>query len=283
MDRTECSLLICGATLAGLGAAAAALEAKRDVVVVERTSLVGREFIEAFNPGSGSGKPATDFGQRVRSGWIERNLMEENGPVHLPGLHPVLCLLIKQYGLKVRFLTEIVGVAERDGRYEVLLHDASGSRPLRVEEILDTSTERLTVPGRLVIPESKRLNAYLHHPDLRNAVMPAPFDESMSVCGGRFPSEVILKVNVAPEADWLQARQRLHQFWQARPAEWAPWTIAAVAGTFDSTVPGGPQRLGERWSWLPSEAFANPLSAIDQGYGSYAGTEGIRDAAKAGK
>ncbi|TMV48745.1 hypothetical protein FE783_17010 [Paenibacillus mesophilus] len=283
MDRTEYSLLICGATLAGLGAAAAASEAKRDVIVVERTSLVGREFIEAFNPGSGWGKPATDFGRNVRNDWVERNLMEENGPVHLPGLHPVLCLHIKRYGLKVRFLTEIVGIAERDGRYEVLLQDASGCRPMLVGEILDTSTERLTVPGQLVVPGSKRLNAYLHHPDLRNAAIPAPFDESMTVCRGRFPSEVILKVNVAPGADWLEARQRLHRFWQARPAEWASWTIAAVAGTFDSTVPGGLQRLGERWSWLPSEAFANPLSAIDQGYGSYTGTEGKRDAAKAGK
>ncbi|TMV45830.1 FAD-binding protein [Paenibacillus mesophilus] len=60
MNRTECSLLVCGATLAGLGAAIAAMEEKRDVIVVERTASVGREFIEAFNPGFGWGPPRGD-------------------------------------------------------------------------------------------------------------------------------------------------------------------------------------------------------------------------------
>lgn len=280
MDRTECSLLVCGATLAGLGVAVAALEAKRDVIVVERTASVGREFIEAFNPGFGWGLPATEFGQRFREALIGRNLMEESGPVHLPGVHPVLCLLIKQYGLKVKFLTEIVGVSERGGRYEVLLHDASGCRPVFAERIVDTSTQRLTVPGSLVVPKRKRVNAYLHHSDIRNAAMPDPIDETMSVYRGRFRSEVILKAAVAPEDDWLQARQKLHQYWQARPAQWAPWTIAAVAGEFESDVPGGPHRQGERWIWLPSETLSNPLAAIDQGYDYYRTAEGMRDAAR---
>lgn len=282
MNRTESSLLICGATLAGLGAAAAAQEAGRDVVVVERTSLVGREFIEAFNPGDGWSEPTTDFARHVRSEWIGRNLMEAGGPVHLPGLHPVLCQFIKQRGIKVRFLTEIVGVTERDGLYEVLLHDASGCRPALVGQILDTSTERLTVPGRLAVPQRKRLNAYLHHPDPRNAVVPPPLDDSMSVCRGRFPSEIILKLDVASGDDWLQARERLHQYWLARPAEWASWTIAAVAGAFEVSVPNEPQQLGERWTWFPSAACSNPLSAIERGYDSYTEREEERDAVKVG-
>jgi hypothetical protein len=257
----------------------AALKAKRDVIVVERTASVGREFIEAFNPGFGWATPGTEFGQRFRDALIGRNLMEESGPVHLPGLHPVLCLLIKEYGLKVKFLTEIVGVSERDGMYEVLLHDASGCSPVLAETIVDTSTQRLTVPGSLAVPERKRVNAYLHHPDIRNAALPDPIDETMSVCRGRYRSEVILKAAVAPEDDWLQARRKLHQYWRARPAQWATWTIAAVAGEFESDVPRGPHRLGERWSWFPSEALTNPLTALDQGCDYYRMAEGMRDAA----
>jgi hypothetical protein len=257
----------------------AALKAKRDVIVVERTASVGREFIEAFNPGFGWATPGTEFGQRFRDALIGRNLMEESGPVHLPGLHPVLCLLIKEYGLKVKFLTEIVGVSERDGMYEVLLHDASGCSPVLAETIVDTSTQRLTVPGSLAVPERKRVNAYLHHPDIRNAALPDPIDETMSVCRGRYRSEVILKAAVAPGDDWLQARRKLHQYWRARPAQWASWTIAAMAGEFESDVPRGPHRLGERWSWFPSEALANPLTALDQGYDYYRMAEGMRDAA----
>lgn len=267
MERTaKCSLLICGATFAGLGAALAALEAKRNVIVVERTALVGREFIETFNPGTGWSDPTTELVQSFRNDLITRNLMENNGPVHLPGLHPLLCQLIKQFGLKIKFLTEIVGVAEQDGSYVVHLHDASGSYTLLADEIWDTSSQRLTVPGSLFVPERKRLNAYLHHPDIRNTGIPSPIDDSMSVRCGRFQSEVILKVEVAPEDDLRQARQRLVQFWQNRPEEWASWTIAAIASGFESTVAASSEQLAERWSWLPSEALSNPLSALDQGY-----------------
>lgn len=281
MERTKCSLLIGGATFAGLGAALAAREAGRDVVVVERTSSVGREFIEAMNPGSGWRGPVTEFGRSLKEDWIRRNLMEEAGPAHLPALHPMLCLLIKQSGLQIRFLTEIVGVTERDDRYEVLLHDAVGCRPLIAGEILDTTSERLSVPGRLAVPEHKTLNAYLHHPDLGSAGIPAPIDDKMSVVRGRFSSEVVLKMEVDPGDNWLQARQNLHQYWKARPAEWESWTIASVAGCFESDVPQGPSRLGEGWSWHPSEAFSNPLAAMDQGYELYKKAEVAHDAAKA--
>lgn len=273
------SLLVCGATLGGLGAAVAALETKRDVVVVERTSLVGREFIEAFNPGKGWEEPATALGRSLRDDWVSRGLTEKQGLIHLPALHAVLCLLIKQRGLKLRFLTEIVEVAERDGGCEVLLHDAAGPSRVRVDELLDTSSERLTTPGRLFAPERKRLNAYLHHPDISSADLPAPIDETMAVSRGRFPSEAILKLTVDPGDDWPQARERLYRYWQARPAEWSSWTIAAVAGTFETSVPMGPQSLGDRWSWIPSEALSNPLAAIDNGYEEYRKAVDIRDAA----
>ncbi|MEF3311927.1 hypothetical protein PV433_23860 [Paenibacillus sp. GYB004] len=281
MDRTDCSLLICGATFAGLGAAAAAREAGRNVVVVERSASVGREFIEAMNPGSGWRDPDTDFGRNLKREWLRRNVMEEGGPAHLPALHPLLCHLIKQSGLQVRFLTEIVGVKERDGQYEVMLHDASGCTPLLVREIADTTSERLTVPGRLTVPPRKRLNAYLHHPDPSGASIPAPFDDRMSVVRGRFSSEMIVKVEVDPGDSWLQARQYLHQYWRARPEEWASWTIASVAGCFESDVPTGLSRLGAGWSWQPSEAYSNPLAAIDRGYDMYRKGEVAHDAAKA--
>lgn len=280
MRQAKSSLLVCGATFAGLGAAAAALETKRDVVVVERTASVGREFIEAFNPGSGREEPETELAQNLRDDWIRRGLQEGDGPVHLPGLHPVLCLLIRRYGLKVSFLTEIVEVAERNGQYEVLLVDASGYRRMQVDEIADTSSERLTTPGRLYVPRRKWIRAYLHHPAAGQTDLPAPFDGAMSVCRGRFPAEVMLKLSVDPQDDWREARQRLYRLWRNRPAEWSSWTIAATAGTFQSDVPPGPLQLGEAWRWLPSEAFSNPLTAIDRGCNLYRKAVDKCDAAK---
>ncbi|MEF3303783.1 hypothetical protein [Paenibacillus sp. GYB003] len=266
MNRSTCSLLVCGASFAGIGAAKAALEANRDVIVVERTALPGREFIEAFNPGAGWKPPATEFGLRFREELLGRNLMEEYGPAHLAALHPLLCLLVKRYSIRVRFLTELVDVSRRDGRFEVMLHDASGSHTVVADTILDTSTRRLTTPGSLAASKRKWMRAYLHHPDIRNAPLPEPIDDTMSASRGRFPSEAILRMEIAPDEGPGQARRRLYAYWEARPAPWKLWTIAAIAGEFESDVPQGPFEQGDGWSWLPSEALSNPLNALDAGY-----------------
>ncbi|WP_309122620.1 hypothetical protein [Paenibacillus sp.] len=277
MKQTEYALLVAGATFAGIGAAAAASEANRSVVVVERTALVGSEFIDAMNPGRGTGTPETDFGRSFRDEAANRNVMTEAGLLHLPALHPVLCLRIKQYGVNVRFLTEIVEVARCGGRYVVTLSDAAGLHRVTTDEMLDTSTRRLTEPGNLFVPVHKRLNAYLHHPDIGAAPLPEPIDGAMSIARGRFPSEVILRVCVPPKLDWLQAKQWLYRYWEARPEAWAPWTIAAVAGGFESIVRRGPRRLKEGWTWLPSEAYDHPIEAIDAGYGHMVYAGGVRD------
>ncbi len=279
MKQTEYGLLVAGATFAGIGAAAAAAEANRSVVVVERTALVGREFIDAMNPGRGPVSPKTAFARSFRDEALARNIMSEEGLLHLPALHPLLCLRVKEYGVNVRFLTEIVEVIERGGRFRVTLLDASGLHRVTADDILDTTTRRYTVPGNLYAPAHKRLNAYLHHPEIGKAPLPEPIDEAMSIARGRFPSEAILRVCVPPKLDWLQAKQWLYRYWEARPAAWAPWTIAAVAGGFESIVRRGPQRAADGRTWLPSEAYDHPMEAIDAGYGLLAKTGGMRNEA----
>jgi hypothetical protein len=267
MAQHEYSLLICGATFAGLGAARAAREAGRHVLVIERTASAGKEFVNAFNPGRRWAKPLelSPFAERFRDDLLRRNLLEPGGPVHLPAMHPLLCLLIKESGIDVQFLTEIVDVKERDGRYRVQLINAAGLHEVIADEILDTSSDRATTPGNLQVPEGKRLNAYLYGGDA--ASLAVPEGEAVAVVGGRYSSEVILKFAVAPADDWPRARQKLHLYWKERPAAWMPWTIAAIADEFESLIESGVRQVAERWSWLPSEGFDHPLEAIDRGYG----------------
>jgi hypothetical protein len=279
MANDEYSLLVCGATFAGLGAAQAAREAGRSVLVIERTASAGKEFVNAFNPGRHWAKPLelSPFAERFRDDLVRRNVMEPGGPVHLPAMHPILCLLIKESGLDVRFLTEVVDVKERGGRYCVRLINAGGLHEVIVDEILDTSSDRATTPGSLHVPEGKRLNAYLYGgavdaaggaggaSGLDVASLAAPEGGAVAVVGGRYPSEVILKFAVAPTDDWPQGRRKLHLYWKERPAAWQAWTIAAIADEFESLVAPGARQVGKRWSWLPSEGFDHPLEAIDQG------------------
>lgn len=267
MESDSYHLLVCGATFAGMGAAIAAMNAGRSVIVVERTVLLGREFIDTFNPGKRVGELTTSLGQHVEKDCYSRNVLSDDGVVHLAALHPLLCLLIKQYGVKCVFLTEILAVDRRDGHFHVLLHNASGRKRITVNEILDTSTQRLSQPGQADAPARKWLNSYLHHPLLHEAPSPpVPFHESMTIMGGRFASEVILQFAVNPEEEWQAARHKLHQCWKDRPDEWIPWTIAAIADTFMSHVHTGVVPMMNHWNWFPSEAFHHPLEALDKGY-----------------
>lgn len=280
MKLDEYDVLICGATMAGLGAAAAAAARKRTAIVVERTALAGNEFVEAFNPGRGEPvETRTSIGRELREDAVARRAMER-GPMHLPALHPMLCRLAEARGIEVAFLTETVEVAARDGRYVATLLDASGLHRIVADEILDTTTRRLTEPGNPYAPAHRRLNAYLHRPDARGAAVPAPIDGAMSIGFGRFPSEVILRLSVPPKLNWMQARHWLYAYWEARPEAWAPWTIAAVAGAFESVVRRGAQRIAARWTWLPSEGFDHPLEAMDAGYDYLHAAAGRRDAAE---
>lgn len=276
MDGNSYHLLVCGATFAGLAAALAAVEAGRSVIVIERTALSGSEFIEAFNPGMGGGEPSTSLGRHVRGDLIGRNLLNPEGIVHLPALHPVLCLYIKQYGVNVVFLTDIIEITQTDGQYNVLLYNASGFQQINVNGILDTSTERLSLPGQRYVPDKKWLNAYLHHPQLLDAAAlraPMPFHDDMAIVSGRFNFEVILQIAMDAKDDRQRARRKLHQIWMNRPEEWASWTIAAVAGTFMSHLPCARVQIMNQWDWFPSAAFRNPLEALDRGF-EYMSQEG---------
>jgi hypothetical protein len=268
---THYPLLVCGATFAGLGAA---LAANMPTLVVERSAGVGQEFIETFNPGAVDAKLAglqlSPFEQSLHAELVERSLMEPGGgPVHLPGVHAVLCKRIQDADLKVLFLTEIVEVKTSGEGFEVTLYNVSGFQTIRVDQIIDTTSRRFSQPDRLYAPVGgKRLSAHLSAALSEQEAMPIvqPVDEQAQIVQGRFPSERILAFTVDAGADWPAARHSLQEYWRARPDSLAPWTIAAVASTFGLDVPQGPQRLAAHWTWLPSENSLHPLEAFNQGY-----------------
>jgi hypothetical protein len=279
---THYPLLVCGATFAGLGAAFAA---SQRVLVVERSAGVGQEFIETFNPGSVdlgfADLRLSPFEQSFHSELVERNLMEQGGgPVHLAGVHAVLCKLIQDAGLEMLFLTEIVEVRSMKEGFEVTLYNVSGFQTIRVDRIIDTTSRRFSQPDHLYMPTgAKRLRAHLSTELQEQAATPIvqQFDERVQIIQGRFPSERIVAFTVDADADWPAARHSLQEYWRARPDSLAPWTLAAVASTFGLNIPQGPQELGVNWTWLPSENALHPLQAFNQGYQVQQSKEGIED------
>ncbi|WNR45995.1 hypothetical protein [Paenibacillus roseipurpureus] len=256
-------LLVCGATFTGIGAAAAA---GGKAIVVERSTSVGKEYIEAIHHGERLDQQLkTAFVANFADDLRNRNLLEGHGPLHLPGVHPVLCNTIQKLGLNVLFGTIILEVTpHQQGGYEVVLHNIGGHRTIRVDEILDTTSLRRSTPEDLYKPVRKWLNAYVH-PSRSSGDIPVPYTESFTLRKGRFPSEFILSLELEPNCDWASARKAYNELWVNRPPEWHDWTIAAIADQFVYEIPKGLQQLGFRWSWLPSLGLLNPLAAIDEG------------------
>lgn len=160
-EQDHYNTLICGATICGTGAALASPDT---VLVVERSAAVGQEFIESFNPGRYEVPlPLSGYGQSFVMELRQRNLIESAfEPVHLPGLHPVLCRRLLDAGIQVLLLTEILQIRKRSAGFEIDLFNASGIRTVTADRILDTTTDRISrIPDR-VQPVRRSLNAYIH-------------------------------------------------------------------------------------------------------------------------
>jgi hypothetical protein len=265
------SVLIIGATLAGIGLAYAD---KDRTLAVERTSGPGQEFIPCFHPGTPVREAASELGRALREELVGRNLLSGDGRLHLGALAPVLLNRIAMDGLRIRFLTEVVNVElEQTGDYLVTLFDASGLWHILAHQIVDTTSTCLSSPELRPVIASKTINAMLHNVDTQ-AVLPVVGDGIAEVLQGRFPGEVILKLRVDADDDMPAARNKLHRYWAGRGETFGAWTLGVVADTMEVRTAAGPHAVGERRIWLPSCAYDNALQSFEAGFAF--GKEGIR-------
>ncbi|MBN1675856.1 MAG: hypothetical protein JXR37_32735 [Kiritimatiellae bacterium] len=269
---TEYGTLIVGATCAGLGYACARPE---DSLLVESSALVGWEFVEAMDPGSGW---AAAVGLGMETDELRRELQARNildgERVHLPAVAPVLFNRLKESGLPYRFWTDVLEVRDRGAEFEVVLFDAGGRRTVRVNRILDTTTHLVSVHEAPVRIESKAIGATLNRMDRPAPLPAAACNGGWRVQEGRFPGEAFLALALPPEADWPAARARLHEFWMDRPAGLRPWHLVAV-GTRLAEKPAWVDSPSDRWQALPSARFENVLEAFAAGAAKAAECEAL--------
>ena len=203
MDR-HYTTLICGATFGGIGALLASPD---DTLMVERTAMVGGEFIEAINPGrQGSLHFSTSFGRRINEELVARNLIEPaGGAIHLPALHPVLCRKLLDASASILLLTEVISIKPHERGYEVTICNAAGWQVFTASNILDTTTLRTSCPPQqetnpVVRSKSvaRSLNAYILSNEKELALPPIEHPR-VELVQGRFASEHILKWRMAPD------------------------------------------------------------------------------------
>ncbi|NOU95780.1 hypothetical protein GC093_21510 [Paenibacillus sp. LMG 31456] len=257
--------LIIGATFTGIGLAHRL--GHQEALLVERTTLVGHEFINCYRTGtSWSRLPEHQLTRDFQQELLVRQLLTSDGKVHLGGIPPILYKLLLKAGLSeaVQFMTELIEIKKQADGYDVTLFDVSGIRTIRAHRIVDTTSDCRSAPGRFPA-KAKSISAVLHHvKPAGGQLIPDVLDNRMTA--GAFASEAYLQLPLPASADWTGARQTLHNVWKDRPEELKGWTIAAVADEFTVTPTSRFEELKEGWVWLPSCAYDNPLVAMDAGY-----------------
>jgi hypothetical protein len=260
-------LLIVGATFAGLGFAS---ESGPGALVVEPFSQPGHEFISSYRPGERWPRNArTEAGRRLLEELERRGVLDADRRLHIPAVLPIVCSWIREQRIQLLLMTQIVRIAPHPDGYEVTLAHASGLETLVAGRIVDTTSGGLphSDVDESVIAD-KRINALLHrasHEADASVPLPEPFDERLSFVRGPFASEAIASLKLAASDDWPTARRKLYAAWLARPAAWQPWTIAAIADTFEHRAGKGPTVIRPNWTRLPSCAYANLLEALEEG------------------
>lgn len=254
-------VFIYGATLAGLGIATSNPD---ETFLAEPTALVGSEFIASFNPGDcWENSLISDEANALRNDLLQRNLLSENGRVHLPPIAPVLFQLIREKNLNVKMMTKIVDVQPSPKGYEITFYNSSGLQKIEAGAIIDTTATCASSPAQQVPIQYRKVNAMLHCADPQD--LPELEDKSVELVQGLFPGEVILKLDVDVNDGWMEARQKLHEYWLHRPKVLSSWILAAVADSFEIGVAKDAHQVADNWTWFPSAAFPNLLQAFDGG------------------
>ncbi|MFK7692219.1 hypothetical protein [Paenibacillus sp. HJGM_3] len=259
-------VLVIGATFAGIGLAQ---KLGSQGLLVERTMLVGHEFINCYRTGHNWNRtPQSTLTEQLRKQWMNRNLLNEAGGVHLGGLAPSVYKLLLDSQQPIRFMTEVLDVRPRSGAgYEVTLYDATGVRNMCVDQIIDTTSECRSAGGKVPLG-AKFIGADLHRDTANLAEDSLDFlmEQEELLTAGLFASEAYLQFPVDASSTWDMAREQLHHYWKSRPESLRPWTIAAIADVFSVRTEAQHVKLGEGWLWMPSCGFDNPLHAMDEGF-----------------
>lgn len=278
------STFVYGASFAGIGIA---LASKKKVLVVEPSTMVGREFVSSFRVGDHwvETEMTTQANELLKE-LKERALFSE-GKVHLGPVASVMFRIIHEAQLDVLMRTQLTGMEQReDGTFEISLFNASGIKKVVADTIIDTTCTGQSLPSTKMKLSAKSLNVMLHrrpsegnsqqtsifNPDLdeevirlRQIIPSENVQAGVQLSRGLYPEELVLSYRVNLEDDWIQARGKLYAYWEKNADKFRPWTMALIADTFEVKPASTIKRIQDHWEWLPSSAYPNLLQAFDTG------------------
>ncbi len=286
MDSEKYTAIIAGASLAGIGMALANTHEGKKVLIVERTSLIGSEFIDSICHGDPAGyEISTSECKALRDDMHSRNLISERDRIHLPPVASLLFKIVKDKCLEILFMTDITGIRRGEGSFEVDTLSVSGTCTFKTDILIDTTAEFVTNMRKDNDIVYKSINCYVD--GITGAEDVARANAAVAGTGnrimfdeGRFPTETVMKLLLDPGDDWITAREKLAAFIKDRPAELSDMKVICLANTFELHTAsvfykaGEAKReadgingfnSGEGWYRIVSGSYDNLFEAYDKG------------------
>lgn len=236
-------------------AAGQVLQGNRELVVVDRSAGIGREFFESYRGCSVMDMPMkTNMGTELQSELKARG--KENDTL---ALAPLMYAKLHDFTGQFRLWTEIIAINQVEQGWQVETHDLEGKKVLLTKQLIDCT------------PECRTQNSFGMDNIIKcslKAIVLVPEGGSLKNCGfefrhGRNSDEFIVSVDLKPDTDWAEARKILLTAWRERPQKLSEAKICSIAKNFDFEVKENRKVLGENYYYFNSASFVNPLAAID--------------------
>lgn len=237
--------LIIGASAAALGMAA---RLGGDCLVIERGWSACREFADAMRADRVDMAAAlTPYAASVRDELLARNILSEDGRLHVLALGGVIAKRFLETGCGLLLGTSVLGVKPADGGFDVTVFEGqTGRSTIRAAHVIDT-----TVNSRMDYRQYFSV-MLAGNPDLA---------ESEEMLRGLFPDEFIARFELPAMCD-LPTAQAFADAWLMSHRECKAASVSLeFARIFDAPLDetvGGVR-------YFVSDSFHDVIAAIDGG------------------
>jgi len=208
--------LILGATCFGCGAAAAGAE---NSLILERTTVAGRDFALTFAPGR-NWLEATlaPEAEALRCEAVRRNALV-GGRIQIAALSPLFADWCLKRKLHILFACDILEL----GNHRATFQAVDGLHTIEFAKLVDAEPS---------YRNGKYLTALVSAPagETAPAVRAADFELVPALPENR--AALVMKLDL--ETDWPEARQRLRESWLRRPEELGGLKLLLSANEFSS-------------------------------------------------
>lgn len=250
-------IVILGATSAALGLANE-LKQKYKTLIINRTSMVAYEFVNAYKRGENwNVEPETEFGRAIREELLREKIITKE-EAHIYSAGPIFYKAFKDLGIDILLETELISVKKEYEGYIISVYNVGGHDTIKARYIIDTTEREADI-------KSKSLNCLLTNKK-KDVLPPIKLDgvEIYKEVDNKI-NTAILKYNCPLDTSLYEARHQVIETWRNRPQELADWKIAAIGLCFDVVPRVGFKQIGKFHVALPSAYYDNPLAAIDAG------------------